>query len=728
MTPPDLLQTVDDLLQSPKGLDSLRRIIYTLAVQGRLSGRSSHDSSVEILARELSQSCSGKEAASKGYIIDRKFNGPIGVPSHWAWLKLSEICRISGGMTPSKAKSNFWNGDVNWFSPKDIKSDEVFDSELKITQAAVRSTGLQIYPPGCLLVVARSGILKRLLPVAINRVEATVNQDMKVLNPRIPGLERYLQIMLRGMQDIILTSLVKTGTTVQSLKYEEFESQLFPMPPLEEQQRIVAKVDELMALCNQLEEKQKEREERHVALSRAAIARFEETPTPANLRLLFHDSYSIQPVELRKSILHLAMRGYLSNSKASKGWTTVLLRDVCLQITDGEHATPHRVADGIPLATAKNVRDGYLDLANTDSVSLETAQRCWRRCKPQHGDLLMVCVGATTGRVCLAQNPADMVLVRSVALLRPDAKRVLPSYLELFLRSPEGQALVWANVKQSAQPCLYLGKIGQFEMRLPSLSEQHDIVAQAQRLTRIVDQLEAQLTGSDATARKLLDAVVHELLHPAADVIAFPNSSLDRASDRAAVVCYAVQSLAQNPNFGRTMSMKIGYLAEAHLGLSLGWQPERQAAGPWDPWISEFDAMGRRVGWFTVTEKSLGNGHTKYDYTPKTALKEKAAEAVAILGKQKGEFDRMLSLFADRSTEEAEIISTLFAAWNDFLIDGKSPSDDDIVREVRENWHVSKQRFTPSRLATWLKWMRDNRLVPQGRPPRTRQQFMLALS
>src|SRR5262245_22920984 len=76
---------------------------------------------------------------------------------------------------------------------------------------------------------------------------------MKVLVPFLEGHERYLQVMFRGLTDFLLRDLVKTGTTVQSLKYTEFEQQPFPLPPLAEQQRIVAKVDELMALCDHLE-------------------------------------------------------------------------------------------------------------------------------------------------------------------------------------------------------------------------------------------------------------------------------------------------------------------------------------------------------------------------------------------------------------------------------------------------------------------------------------------
>ena len=180
-------------------------------------------------------------------------NAPFAVPQHWAWLKLNKIGILSGGMTPSKSRSEFWDGDINWFSPKDVKSDELVNSELKITSVGVSDTGLQLYPPGCLFMVARSGILKRTFPVAINRVEATANQDLKVLNPFLPGLERYLQIMLRGMTEFILSVLVKTGATVQSLKYDQFESQPIPLPPLAEQNRIVEQVGKLMTLCDRLE-------------------------------------------------------------------------------------------------------------------------------------------------------------------------------------------------------------------------------------------------------------------------------------------------------------------------------------------------------------------------------------------------------------------------------------------------------------------------------------------
>ena len=109
-------------------------------------------------------------------------------------------------------------------------------------------------------------------------------------------------------------------------------------------------------------------------------------------------------------------------------------------------------------------------------------------------------------------------------------------------------------------------------------------------------------------------------------------------------------------------------------------------------------------------------------------MKAKAQEVVSILGDQKAELDRLLNLFSKKSTEEVEIIATLFAAWNDALIDGDSLSDDEIIREVRENWHPEKLRFTADRLRFWLHWMRQNGLVPKGHGPRTIQQAQLAMN
>jgi type I restriction enzyme, S subunit len=110
------------------------------------------------------------------------------------------------------------------------------------------------------------------------------------------------------------------------------------------------------------------------------------------------------------------------------------------------------------------------------------------------------------------------------------------------------------------------------------------------------------------------------------------------------------------------------------------------------------------------------------DAGAKLSERDVCTKFITVLGRSRAEMDRLIDLMGGLKTEPVEIIATLFAAWNDALLDGQAPDDNWIIKEVREHWHVRKQRFTPSQLMTWLGWMRQNDVTPLGHPPRTTQQ------
>jgi type I restriction enzyme S subunit len=544
-----LFEKFDQFADAPDAVAKMRELVLNFAVTGRLSHQEAGDASVCELVDSLATAkarLSKKRVGTSESVTQR----PIKVPAHWAWLPLNDIGAMSGGMTPSKAKSAFWDGDVNWFSSKDIKTDELTESELKITREAADKTGLQVYPPGCLIIVARSGILKRTLPVGVLRAPGTVNQDLKVLSPFVGGLERYLQMMLRGMTDFILAKLVKTGMTVQSLKYDEFEVQPFPLPPLAEQKRIVAKVDELMALCDRLEEQQQERESRHAVLARAALARFADAPTPANLQFLFHPSYAIPPADLRKSVLTLAVQGKLvpqdpndepagellarsdarrreiarSDHRADEEnqpllsaddrweiadtWSWRGLADLVLFV-DYRGKTPAKLSSGVRLLTAKNVRKGRISLTPEEFLS-ESEYHSWMtRGFPQAGDVLFtteapmgnVAVVQSTERFALAQR---VICFQSYGALDPDfmVTQILCDQFQ-FVLDKNGTGVTAKGIKAS--------KLKQLPVAVPPIAEQRRIVAKVDELMAMVDQLEAQLAASRVAAANLLAAAVAEL-------------------------------------------------------------------------------------------------------------------------------------------------------------------------------------------------------------------------
>jgi type I restriction enzyme S subunit len=194
-------------------------------------------------------------------------------------------------------------------------------------------------------------------------------------------------------------------------------------------------------------------------------------------------------------------------------WRLSRIEEFSLLVTDGEHKTPTRINQPeVPLVTAKNVRDGYLDLKNTDFVSNDTAYKCWKRCNPSHNDILMVCVGATTGRLCLIKNPISFVLVRSVSLIRVNEKYIYPEYVALALKSPILQSQIWKNVKQSAQPCLYLNKIQNLFIPIPPLSEQKRIVSKVDELIALCDKLESSSQKQQELQNKLNSAALYRML------------------------------------------------------------------------------------------------------------------------------------------------------------------------------------------------------------------------
>jgi type I restriction enzyme S subunit len=152
---------------------------------------------------------------------------------------LSKLCYSKSGGTPSKLNENFWNGDIPWVSPKDMKKEYIDDSEDKITPLALENTSVTLFEDNHILIVVRSGILQHTVPVAINRVPVTINQDMKALKLKNDKLSiEFLFLYLRHFQYGILQT-VKTSTTVESIDSEKLFNLQIPIPPKEIQNQIV---------------------------------------------------------------------------------------------------------------------------------------------------------------------------------------------------------------------------------------------------------------------------------------------------------------------------------------------------------------------------------------------------------------------------------------------------------------------------------------------------------
>ena len=252
--------------------EALKKSILQEAVQGKLVPQDSSDEPAEALLERVRAEKQrlvkeGKIKKDKHEsVIFRRDNShyekrgseevcideeiPFEIPENWTWARLSSFGVFSSGKTPSMSNPQFWNGNIPWVTSKDMKRPVITDSEMHISELAASS--MQLYPAGTLLLVARSGILKRLLPLCKLGIDSTINQDIKAFSLYDIELSEWLFYGIKAFEPYILKELVKSVTTVESLKFDEFSAMLIPVPPLSEQKRIIAAIKAAMNLLTPL--------------------------------------------------------------------------------------------------------------------------------------------------------------------------------------------------------------------------------------------------------------------------------------------------------------------------------------------------------------------------------------------------------------------------------------------------------------------------------------------
>lgn len=178
------------------------------------------------------------------------------VPEHWEVAPLKYLCTFSGGGTPSKENLSYWtDGTIPWVSPKDMKIFRITKTQDYITEKALLESSTNLVSEGALLMVVRSGILQRNIPIAINDVKVTLNQDMKALrfNKRIDV--EYAANFILGNVAALLLDWSKEGATVESIEHEYLSNGQIPVPPLDEQQTIISELEKSNQYFDQLEMK-----------------------------------------------------------------------------------------------------------------------------------------------------------------------------------------------------------------------------------------------------------------------------------------------------------------------------------------------------------------------------------------------------------------------------------------------------------------------------------------
>ena len=262
-------------------------------------------------------------------------------------------------------------------------------------------------------------------------------------------------------------TIAGVGGSLMRARPEAVKQFELPLPPLDEQRRIAAILDQADTL----------RRKRREALD--LLAALEDAT--------FIDAMNRQDMENSDGAL-------------------VALENVALLITDGEHQTPIRSSSGHRLLSARNVQMGRLDFNDVDFLGDEEFARIAKRCATRRDDILISCSG-TIGRVSVVEYDEPMCLVRSAALVRPNKALIEPLFLEGYLRTQRMQQIMKRAANASGQPNLFQGPIRQLPILLPPMETQR-YVADAKRAVR------TSVTSGQAHLARL-DALFASLQHRA---------------------------------------------------------------------------------------------------------------------------------------------------------------------------------------------------------------------
>jgi type I restriction enzyme M protein len=336
-------------------------------------------------------------------------------------VRIEEVCSTSSGGTPLSGKTEYYEGgNIPWLRSGEVAQGEVFRSELFITEAGLNNSSAKIFAPNTVLVAMYGATAGE---VGILRFEAATNQAVCGITPNDRLLPEFLYLILKCNKPALIR--LAGGGAQPNISQKIIRDFQIPLPPLEVQKEIVAEIEGYQKVING---------------ARAVI-----------------DNY--RP--------HIPI---------DPEWPAKPLCEIC-RFIDYRGKTPQKTTSGIPLITAKNVREGYIDPEPREFID-ETNYKPWMtRGIPQTGDVLFT-TEAPLGNVAEITMTDRFALAQRLIALCPDRKIMIGSFLKDLLLTKTLQDRIQAHKSGTTVYGIKASVLKQIEIPVPPLPTQRAIVAE----------------------------------------------------------------------------------------------------------------------------------------------------------------------------------------------------------------------------------------------------------
>ena len=473
----------------------LKNSILQLAIQGRLVEQRPEEGTAQELYRQIQAEKQrliqeGKIKKEKPLLEIAEDEKPFEIPESWMWVRLGTcILLLSGSdLVPSKY-NNHTKGIPYITGASNIEKGNIIINRWTEFPSNIATQG-------CLLLTCKGTVGKTAI---LTEPYVHIARQIMALMPIIVDV-RYLQLFVECQVELLKK---KAKSMIPGIERNVVLNISFPLPPLAEQKRIVAKIEELLPLVDRYE---------------AAWTRLED----------FNRRF---PEDMKKSILQQAIQGKLVEQRPEEGtaqelyeqiqaekrrlikegkikkekplpevtedekpfeipesWMWVRLGSVLNKLTDGTHSTPQYASSGVPFLSVKDMSSGVLDFSNCKYISETEHQELYARCNPEYGDLLLTKVG-TTGIPVIVDTSEAFSLFVSVALLKFNQELIDNRFLRFLIWSPLVQAQAAENTRGVGNKNWVMRDIANTIIALPPLAEQKRIVARLEELLPLCERL-----------------------------------------------------------------------------------------------------------------------------------------------------------------------------------------------------------------------------------------------
>ena len=455
-----------------------------------------------------------------------------------------------------------------------------------------------------------------------------------------------------------------------------------PLPPLEEQRRIVAVLDKAFA-----------------ALDRAR-----------------------EYVEANLADLSEAIDSFIIEKTSSLGEITQLGKVVEIQTGFAFKSKGYTNGpDDIRLVRGDNIIQGRFRWENVKKWPKATFSE-YKKFQLAVDDVLLamdrtwVKDGIKVAKI--EEQDLPSLLVQRVARIRAK-EEIIPEFIFIHMKSKAFENYVVSIQTGSGVPHISQKQIQAYEFRLPSIEDQKNLCHDIDAYTTAFDQIEGNLLQrlsdiSDLRQSILERAFAGELTQTSPSIAINDNERDERLSTATLVLAYEKHRLEERQKtFGHVKAQKSLHLTESIAGLDLGRQPQVRQAGPHDQaHFNRVETWAAQNDIFRFEQRRTGK--RGYDFIRGKNYAAFLSEAETLLADYQAGLSRFLPLMTHMSTEEAEVFTTVHAAWNNLLVDGKTPSDEDVVWAAREGWHDSKTNIDRQKFFNAIRIIRRHDLEPDG--------------